>query len=50
MATSEIDRSDGLPIYIQNFTDNIQQMLHDVGGKSLLMVFNQHHNKGMPTD
>ena len=33
METSEIDGSYGLPRYIQTFTDELQQVLHDVGGK-----------------
>ena len=33
MATSEIDGSYGLPRYVHTFTDKLQQMLHDVGGK-----------------
>ena len=31
VATSEIDGAHGLPRYIQSFTDELQQMLHDVG-------------------
>ena len=33
MATSEIDGSYGLPRYVHTFTDKLQQILHDVGGK-----------------
>ena len=32
MEISEIDRAHGIPIDIHTFTDEIQQVLHDVGG------------------
>ena len=31
METSEIDGAHGIPIDIQTFTDELQQVLHDVG-------------------
>ena len=33
METSEIYGAHGIPIYIQTFTDELQQVLHDVGGR-----------------
>ena len=33
METSEIDGAHGIPIDIQTFTDDLQQVLHDVGGQ-----------------
>ena len=35
MATSEIYGAHGLPRYIHTFPDEIQQVLHGVGGKSI---------------
>ena len=33
MEISEIDRAHGIPIDIQTFTGELQQVLHDVGGR-----------------
>ena len=35
VATSEIDGAHGLPRDIQTFTNGLQQVLHDVGGRSI---------------
>ena len=32
-ATPEIDGARGIPIYIQTFTDELQPVLHDIGGQ-----------------
>ena len=36
MATSEIDGAYGIPRDIHTFTDNIQQVLHDIGGQLIV--------------
>ena len=35
MSKSEIDGAQGPPIVIQTFTDDLQQVIHDVGGQSI---------------
>ena len=35
VATSEIDGAHGIPRGMQKFTDELQQVLHDVGGRSI---------------
>ena len=50
VATSEIDGAYGLPIDVHTFTDELQQVIHDVGGKSIGNGIKPPSAKGIPTD
>ena len=46
--TLGIDGAHGPPIDIVSFTNEIQQVLHDVGEKSPLMELNHNQNQVIP--
>ena len=50
VAASEIDGAQGLPRYIQTFTDKLQQVIHGVGGRSIGNDIKTSSSKGMPID
>ena len=50
METSEIYGAHGIPIDIQTFTDELQEVLHDVGEQIIGNVIKPESEKVMPAD
>ena len=50
VSISEIYGAHGLPIYTVSLTNDIQQLLHDIGKLSIVNEIKHDSTKGMPAD